>query len=100
MPGSPLSVVSFPNNSGVFYAGAGAVVYKSTDYGINWVATGSISGFSIKSLAIAIRDVPDYLPSILWAGDDDLGRKLAAGIYFVQLKANEFNKIEKVILLR
>lgn len=33
--GSPLSVVSFPNNSGVVYAGTGDGVYKSTNYGIN-----------------------------------------------------------------
>ena len=38
--------------------------------------------------------------SIVWAGDDDSGRKVPAGVYFVRLETKDFKKVEKVILLR
>ncbi|MEO0106494.1 MAG: T9SS type A sorting domain-containing protein [candidate division WOR-3 bacterium] len=37
---------------------------------------------------------------IVWSGNDELGRKLPAGIYFVKLEAGDFKKVEKVNLLR
>lgn len=38
--------------------------------------------------------------SIDWRGEDDCGRNLPAGVYFVQLKVKDFQKMKKVILLR
>ncbi|MEO0226611.1 MAG: T9SS type A sorting domain-containing protein [candidate division WOR-3 bacterium] len=38
--------------------------------------------------------------TVVWSGEDDLGRNLPAGIYFVRFEAGEFNRIEKAILLR
>ena len=35
-----------------------------------------------------------------WAGTDEIGKKVAAGIYFVQLRAGDLKQTEKVILLR
>uniref|UniRef100_A0A7V1EI97 T9SS type A sorting domain-containing protein n=1 Tax=candidate division WOR-3 bacterium TaxID=2052148 RepID=A0A7V1EI97_UNCW3 len=35
-----------------------------------------------------------------WSGEDNSGRRLAAGIYFVQLEVEGYKKIEKVIILR
>jgi hypothetical protein len=37
---------------------------------------------------------------ITWHGDDDAGRKVSAGIYFVELQADNYKQIEKVILIR
>lgn len=37
---------------------------------------------------------------IIWYGDDYLGRKVPAGVYFVRFKAGDYKKVEKVILLR
>lgn len=37
---------------------------------------------------------------ILWYGDDDYGRHLPAGVYFVRFEDGDFRQIEKVILLR
>ena len=34
---------------------------------------------------------------IIWSGDDDSGRRLPAGIYFVRLKVNDFHVIKKLI---
>jgi hypothetical protein len=38
--------------------------------------------------------------SITWYGDDDLGRELPAGVYFVRLESSRYKEVEKVILLR
>ncbi|MGB9721485.1 MAG: hypothetical protein ACPL28_08420 [bacterium] len=37
---------------------------------------------------------------VIWYGDDDLGRRLPSGVYFVQLEAGDFKKVKKTILLR
>lgn len=37
---------------------------------------------------------------IIWYGDDYLGRKVPAGVYFVRFKAGDYKKVEMVILLR
>ncbi|UCG93171.1 MAG: immune inhibitor A [candidate division WOR-3 bacterium] len=37
---------------------------------------------------------------VTWYGDDDAGRRVSAGIYFVQLKAGDYNQVQKVVLLR
>ncbi len=36
---------------------------------------------------------------IVWFGDDDMGRKLPTGLYFVRLATDEFKEIRKVILI-
>lgn len=41
-----------------------------------------------------------YQIEILWNGDDDLGRRLPAGIYFIRLEAGDFKQVEKAVLLR
>jgi N-acetylneuraminic acid mutarotase len=37
---------------------------------------------------------------VVWSGDDNSGRKLPAGIYFVRLEASDYKVTKKVILLR
>ena len=37
--------------------------------------------------------------SIVWSGDDDLGRRLPAGVYFVRLEAGNFKEVKKAVLL-
>ncbi len=37
---------------------------------------------------------------VLWYGDDDSGRPLPAGVYFVKLESEGLKQVEKVILLR
>jgi len=57
------------------------------------------TGRLVKSFNLASCLWP--LASVVsWSGDDDLGRKLPAGVYFVRLEAGEFKKVEKAILLR
>ncbi|MGB9669370.1 MAG: T9SS type A sorting domain-containing protein, partial [Anaerolineales bacterium] len=37
---------------------------------------------------------------VIWYGDEDSGRRLPSGVYFVQLEAGDYRQTEKVILLR
>jgi len=37
---------------------------------------------------------------VVWSGDDDLGRKLPEGVYFVRLKVGDDKKVGKAVLLR
>ncbi|KPK68087.1 hypothetical protein AMJ87_12435, partial [candidate division WOR_3 bacterium SM23_60] len=37
---------------------------------------------------------------ITWNGSDNTGRALAAGVYFMKFRADDYTQVEKVILLR
>jgi hypothetical protein len=57
-----------------------------------------ISGRLVKDLSSLITNNPTSL--VTWTGDDDLGRPVAAGVYFVKLTADGKEKVEKAVLLR
>ncbi|MEO0205733.1 MAG: hypothetical protein ABIL22_03540, partial [candidate division WOR-3 bacterium] len=58
-----------------------------------------VSGRVVKSFN-PVSGILNHESCILWSGDDDAGRKLPAGVYFVELRINDYKKAEKVILLR
>lgn len=72
----------------------------------------TISNFQIPNYKLKIYDTTGRLVKqfnhltnyqsnyVLWYGDDDSGRKLPAGVYFVRLESEGFKRVEKVILLR
>jgi hypothetical protein len=37
---------------------------------------------------------------VIWNGDDESGRAVSAGVYFVKLTAGEKEVVEKAVLLR
>jgi hypothetical protein len=86
------------------------VVYPSVTRGrlqIAYNAGLSAEGVGLKVYDITGRLVRDLsslvtLPSSLvtWKGDDDLGRKVASGVYFVKLSADGKETVEKAVLLR
>ncbi|MEO0161113.1 MAG: T9SS type A sorting domain-containing protein, partial [candidate division WOR-3 bacterium] len=55
-----------------------------------------VSGRLVKSL----NRLTNYQSSIIWSGDDDIGRKLPSGVYFIDFKSDEIKEMEKVIMLR
>ncbi|MCX7995612.1 MAG: C25 family cysteine peptidase, partial [candidate division WOR-3 bacterium] len=55
-------------------------------------------GRLVKSFSLTAES--DISGSIIWSGTDDSGRLLSSGVYFIQLKTDNFEKIEKTILLR
>ncbi|MGQ9701019.1 MAG: C25 family cysteine peptidase [bacterium] len=54
------------------------------------------SGRLVKSFNLA---PPHPASSIVWSGDDDQGRRLPAGVYFVQLEAGDFKEVKKAVLV-
>ena len=58
-----------------------------------------ISGRVVKSFDLA-SDFMAPSSAVFWSGDDELGRKVPAGIYFVKLNNTQQSLIEKVIYLR
>ncbi|MEO0227958.1 MAG: YCF48-related protein [candidate division WOR-3 bacterium] len=66
-------------------------------------------GFSLAIYDVSGRAVKSFNPEscilnhasgIIWSGDDDLGRKLPAGVYLIRLETDDYTKVEKTILLR
>ncbi len=56
---------------------------------------------SIKIYDVCGRIVKQFFASsVRWWGDDNLGQRLPAGVYFVRLDVGDYTKTEKVILLR
>ncbi|MEO0126525.1 MAG: T9SS type A sorting domain-containing protein [candidate division WOR-3 bacterium] len=67
------------------------------------------SEISLKIYDVSGRVVKSFNPEscilnhtsgIIWSGNDDLGRRLPAGVYFVRLEAGDYKQGEKAILLR
>jgi len=58
-----------------------------------------VSGRVIKNLELPTAY--SLLPtSVSWSGTNDLGKKVAAGVYFIRLETEGFHAIEKVIFLK
>jgi hypothetical protein len=76
--------VNIAYNAGIRAQGLGLRIYD-------------ISGRLVKDLTSLITN-PTSL--VTWMGDDDAGRPVAAGVYFVKLTADGKEKVEKAVLLR
>jgi len=56
-----------------------------------------VCGKLVKTL-VSERLEPGYYRAV-WSGDDNLSRKVSAGVYFIQLDAQEFDSQRKVIMV-
>jgi hypothetical protein len=57
------------------------------------------SGRLVKSFN-PVSNIENQGSSIIWHGDDEQGRAVAPGVYFVRLQAKGYAKTEKVVLLQ
>jgi hypothetical protein len=58
-----------------------------------------VSGRVIKNLELPTAY--SLLPtSVSWSGTNDLGKKVAAGVYFIHLETEGFHTIEKIVFLK
>jgi len=81
-----------------------------TRYGIANKHISDISNLTLVSLKIydsGGRLVKSFnhstiqpLNEVVWFGNDDLGRRLPAGVYFIRFEAGDFKKVEKAIMLK
>jgi len=58
-----------------------------------------VSGRLVKSFNLESR-IQNQESAISWHGDDDAGRKLPSGVYFVKFKSDDYEETEKVLLVR
>ncbi|MGQ9534317.1 MAG: FlgD immunoglobulin-like domain containing protein, partial [bacterium] len=58
-----------------------------------------VSGRLVKTFHLVSKN-QHHVANIVWYGEDDLGRKLPAGIYFILLEENDFKLIKKTIMLK
>ncbi len=58
-----------------------------------------VSGRIVKSFNLE-SCIMNHESTILWFGEDDSGRRLSSGVYFVRLEDGDFKKTEKVVLLK
>ncbi|MEO0126200.1 MAG: C25 family cysteine peptidase [candidate division WOR-3 bacterium] len=42
----------------------------------------------------------NHASGIIWSGDDDIGRRLSAGVYFIRLETSDYTELEKTVLLK
>jgi len=56
------------------------------------------SGRLVRSLAEGTHK-PGYY-TVLWDSKDDIGRAVSAGVYFVRFETDDYNKVEKAVLLK
>ena len=57
------------------------------------------TGRLVRDFSYAIPHAPCPM-QISWEGDDNAGRKLPSGVYFVTLRAGEYSETKKVLLVR
>jgi hypothetical protein len=76
-----------------------------TSIGFDLPVSGAVSlkvfdaqGRRVKSLAD--HTYPAGCHSVAWAGDDEFGRPVGAGIYFVRIEAGDFRATGKMLLTR
>jgi hypothetical protein len=58
-----------------------------------------VSGKIIRSFDLSSGFLP-LASTISWDSRDDLGRRVPAGVYFVQFECGDYKKTEKAILLK
>ncbi len=77
--------------------------YRIQDAGLGSQEVGirvyDVSGRVVKTFNLVSGD-RNQVSSVVWFGDDDLGRRLPAGVYFVKLEAGDYRQVEKAVLLR
>ncbi|MEO0184839.1 MAG: C25 family cysteine peptidase [candidate division WOR-3 bacterium] len=71
----------------------------SSQYPVVSMKIYDITGRVVKSFNLE-SCILNHASGIIWSGDDDTGRKLPAGVYFIRLETDGLNKIEKTVLLR
>ena len=58
----------------------------------------NIAGQKVRTVTSGALSAGSY--RLIWDGQDDRGRNVATGIYFVRLRGHERSYIQKIMLLR
>ena len=58
----------------------------------------NLKGQKVQTLTNEFKDKGNH--TVTWEGDDELGNPVTSGIYFYKLKADDFQKVKKMILMK
>jgi len=58
----------------------------------------NIRGQKVRTLVSEFKEIGYH--SVIWDGNDSNGNQIGSGIYFYQLKADDFQKVRKMILIK
>ena len=86
--------VLYPNP----FKGQLSISYQVATRGVISVQVYDVMGRLVRNVARGVYD-PGYY-TVHWDGKDDIGRKVPAGVYFVKFKADDYQKVEKTVLLK
>ncbi len=84
----------FPNP----FAKKTSIKYALPHPGLVKIKVYDVSGKLVKTL-VSERLNPGFYKAD-WYGDDDIGRNVAAGVYFIRMNTKEFKSQQKVIFVR
>ncbi len=62
--------------------------------------TARLQVFDLRGRVVHQQDFPPGRQQVFWAGQDNQGRRLAAGSYFLRLDGSNFSMSRKVVLIR
>jgi hypothetical protein len=85
---------SYPNP----FSSRTTIRFDAPDRGRVHVAVYDVKGQRIRVLVDA--EIPAGRHTAVWDGKNESGEVVASGIYFLQMKAREFDRTKKLILLR
>lgn len=57
-----------------------------------------LAGRAVKTLVVGRQDAGDH--AVLWDGRDDIGRRVACGVYFYRLEVGSLTRARKIVVLK
>lgn len=95
---SPASMLTLEQNKPNPFTDKTMISYQLVAPGNVRLNVYNVAGQLVKTLVETRQDAGYY--SIVWSGSDNLGRRVASGIYFCRLESEQESEIKKITLLR
>jgi flagellar hook assembly protein FlgD len=73
--------------------------YQITDNSNALLEIYDVSGTLVRSFDLE-SSIMDHESVISWSGEDNTGRKLPGGVYFVKFRAGDYQVTDKLLLIR
>jgi hypothetical protein len=80
------------------FSGEAVIAFDLPESGLVWLAVYDTRGRLVRRLVDATPAAGRH--SVAWRGDDDAGKDVGPGIYFVRMNAGGFTAVRKVGVLR
>ena len=75
------------------------IVYELERTGPVWLRVHDLSGRLVRTL-VAGTVIESGVRQVVWRGEDDAGRAVAAGVYFYRIEATGFSATRRMVLIR